>query len=375
MKKIAILGLHLSFGGVESAIVNQANALCDNYEVEIVSIYKMSDFPAFKINPKVKITYLTDLKPNRKEFTDALQEKRLLKTFKEGLKSLKILFFKKYKMINYIKKSDADILISSRIEITELLRKYKKKGKITIAEEHVHHNNNNEYINRLKKACQGIDYLVGVSKELTNFYSQNIPGVKSICIANGLDYTPEKLSKLDNKNLISVGRLSPEKGYLDLIDVFYEIYTKDTDFYLDIIGDGNEREVIENKIKKLKLEKNITLHGFQNKDYINKMMTNASLYLMCSFEESFGIVLIEAGSFGVPQIAYDSAQGANELIINNESGYLIKNRNKTEFAAKVIELINNKKRLKNFGKKAHNIALDYSFESTKAKWLDFISKL
>ena len=65
MKKITILALHLNFGGVESSIVSQANSLCEEYDVELVSIYKMAETPAFKINPKVKVKYLTNLKPNR----------------------------------------------------------------------------------------------------------------------------------------------------------------------------------------------------------------------------------------------------------------------------------------------------------------------
>ena len=193
-KKKTILALHLHFGGVESSIASQANALCNDYEVEIVSIYKMSEQPVFKIDKKVKITYLTDLKPNREEFKNAFKNKKFVTAFKEGLKCLKILYLKKHKMVDAIKNSDADILISSRVEIAELLSKHKKDNVITITEEHCHHNNNEKYINRLSNACKGIDYLVCVSKELTNFYKKHIPHTKPVYIPNGLDYTPTKLS-------------------------------------------------------------------------------------------------------------------------------------------------------------------------------------
>ena len=375
MKKITILALHLNFGGVESSIVNQANSLCDEYEVEIVSVYKMNDRPSFQISPKVKITYLTNLKPNREEFKEELKNKCFIKAFKEGLKSIKILYLKKHKMIEYIKKSKSDIIISSRVEFAKILGKYKKKDIITITEEHVHHNNNLKYIKKLKKSTKNIDYLVCVSKELTNFYSNKFSHIKCIYIPNGLDYTPTELAKLDNKNLISVGRLSQEKGYLDLIDVFYEIYQKDKEFKLDIIGDGNERKLIENKIKELNLTKSITLHGFQKKDFINNRLKNSSLYLMGSFEESFGIVLIEAASFGVPQIAFDSAQGAHEIIEEDKTGYLIKNRDKLLFANKVIEIINNRKKLVELGKNSSKKAMEFSFENVKMKWLDFINDI
>ena len=65
MKKISILGLHLNYGGVEKSIVSQANMLVDAFDVELVITYKMNERVAFNIDPRVKITYLTNKKPNR----------------------------------------------------------------------------------------------------------------------------------------------------------------------------------------------------------------------------------------------------------------------------------------------------------------------
>lgn len=374
-KKIDVLALHLGYGGVESSIANQVNSLCDEYEVEIISIYKLTDNPVFKINDNVKITYLMNLKPNREEFKNALRKRNIINIFKEGVKSVIILYLKKIRMINAIKFSNASIIISTRIELAELLTKYKRDKVITITEEHVHHNNNSKYIKRLTNACKGIDYLVCVSQELTNYYRENITRTKSIHIPNSLDYTPKKLSELNNKKLISIGRLSPEKGFLDLVDVFAEMYKLDNRYCLDIIGDGVEKQKILKKIKDYNLEKNITLHGYQDKKFINEKLSESTLYLMCSHEESFGIVLIEAGSFGVPQIAFDSAQGAHELIDDNINGYLIKNRDAKAFAKIAHELINSKKKIKKFGIEARKKAEKYSFENVKIQWLKFIKSI
>ncbi len=373
MKKIAILGLHLNYGGVEQTIINQANMLASDYEVELAITYKLIEKPAFNVNENVKIIYLTDKKPNREDFKKYLKDKKMFKAFKEGLKSLNILHQKKKTMKEYIKNCNADIIISSRVEIAEILSKNKPQNTIAITEEHCHHNNNKKYIKRLKKACKKIDYIIAVSKELRDFYQREIKNIKSIWIPNSLNYWPSTKSKLNNKNLISIGRLSPEKGYLDLIDVFKIIYTKDKEFHLDIIGDGIEYEKLKTKVTDLGLEKGITLWGFKDREFINKNLKESSLYLMCSEEESFGIVLIEAGSFGIPQIAFNSAQGANELIINNKTGYLISNRDKEEMANKIIKLINDKEKINEFGKNAKDKAEEYTFLNIKNKWLEFIS--
>lgn len=374
MKKIAILGLHLGYGGVEQAIVNQANMLSETYEVELVILYKLLEKPAFKIDPKVKVIYLTDLKPNKKEFLEYLKAKRFIKTFKEGLKSLKIIYYKKKKIKDYLKTTTADIVISSRIEFSEILNKTKGSF-LKIAEEHVYHNNNQKYINRLGRAIKNIDYLVLVSKELTKFYQKKYPQNKCIYIPNSLNFWPTEMVKLNSKNLISVGRLSPEKGFLDLVLVMQRVIKIEPDIHLNIIGDGDDLLKIKTLIKEHKLENNITLHGFQNQDYIANIMAKSSLYVMTSFEESFGIVLIEAGAYGIPAVAFDSAEGAKEIIDDNKSGYLIKDRNQDEMAKKIVYLLNNPDLLKKMGEESRNIAHNYSFAEVKNIWLNFLNKL
>lgn len=371
MRKITILVLHLGFGGVEQAVINQANILSKKYEVTIASIYKLDNSPAFTVDPKVQVEYLTNKKPNRDEFLFAIRKHNLIKVLKEGLNSVKILYLKKHAIKKYIMSCDSDILISSRIYITKLLSKYGKQC-IKIAEEHRHHNNDQRYIKSLAKACKGIDYLVCVSKELTNDYAKVLKNTKCVYIPNGLDYYPDKLSNLDGKRLISVGRISPEKGQLDLIDVFKIIHDIDKDVTLDIIGDGVDRGKLEEKIDALKLKKYVKLHGFQSRKYINSLLVKSSIFLMCSFEESFGTVLIEAASFGVPQIAFSSAQGAKEIILDGVSGIIIENRNKNEMAQKTIELLNNPKRLKKMGIESRRNVEQFKTEIIQEKWLNFL---
>lgn len=141
------------------------------------------------------------------------------------------------------------------------------------------------------------------------------------------------------KILTSVGRLSPEKGYTDLIDVFALINREMPEYTLHIVGDGGERSAVEEKIKAHGLEKSVVLCGYQKKDFINPLLSRSALYLMGSLEESFGIVLIEAQSYGVPCVAFSSARGACEIINDGENGYLIDGRDKKLFAEKVCELL------------------------------------
>ena len=118
----------------------------------------------------------------------------------------------------------------------------------------------------------------------------------------------------------------------------------------------------------------IRLHGFQGKEYINRLLEKSSIYCMTSFTESFGIVLIEAMSFGIPCLAFSSAEGATELINNNINGYLIDNRNKKEYINKLKELINNTNLRKSIGKKGYKTSLEYTTEKISKQWLELLEK-
>lgn len=377
MKKISILSLHLGYGGIEKSIIALANLLADKYNVEIACSYRLYDKPAFNIDKKVKIRYLTrDIAPNKDQFKDALKNKKIGKIVKEGKKSLNVLKLRKETMINYIKNCDSDIIISSRDIFDNWLGKYAKTGVVKIGWEHNHFHGNMKYANKIVKYAKRLDYFVLVSKELRDYYSDRLKGTKCKCvyIPNVIDKLPKYLSRLNKKRLVSVGRLSPEKGPMDLLKIYNRISEVHPDWTLEIIGDGEERSKMEEYILDNNLSKKVTLHGFRNKDYIDDILHNSSIYLMTSFTESFGIVLIEAMSHGVPCIAFDSAEGARELIDHGENGYLIKDRDFSKYINKVFKLIDDKTLRETIGKNAYEEAKSYTGEVVIKLWIDLLEE-
>ena len=377
MKKITILALHLGYGGIENCISNLANSLVDDYEVNIVSTYKLYEKPVFKLNDKIKIKYLmTDLKPNKQELKQSLKKLKLITFFKELKKSLKVLKLKKNLMIEAIKNCDSDVIISTRDIHNNWLSKYGRDKTLKIGWEHNHHHNNKRYINKVTKSVLGLDYFVLVSKDLTKFYSEKLKDkkVKCVYIPNSINFFPQEKAKLETENLISIGRLSHEKGYLDLIDIFKELHQKYPDSKLNIIGDGPNRKKIEKKIRDNKLEDYIILHGFQEKEYINKYLEKSSVYIMTSYTESFGLVLLEAFAYGIPCVAYSSAEGANEIISDNWDGYLIKDRDENKMIKRICELLSNRNRRLIMGANGIKKAQEFNTQKTKQKWIEIINR-
>lgn len=380
MKKIAILSLHLGTGGAEQAIASLSNILVKQNEVEIISVYKLNEKPAFYIDPRVKITYLTeDVRPNGREFKEALKKKNIINIFKEGLTSFKVLYLRRKLMIQAIKNCDADIIISTRVLFSNWLGKYGKSSSIKIAQEHNHHNYNEKVIKKTVNSLDRIDYFMPVSRELRDFYDGLLKEKDTKCmyIPHCLDYFPsdDEVSNLENKRIISVGRLSKEKGFLDLVDVFKLVYDFDNNIRFDIVGDGEERQAIVDRIHEVGMERVITVHGFKNKKELGELYRNADLYVMTSFTESFGLVLVEAESYKLPILAFDSAQGAKEIIVNNENGYLINNRNKEIMAKKILELMENSELKVQLGNAGRKFAEKYKIENVSREWEEFISNI
>lgn len=377
-EKIYILALHLGIGGVESSIAFLSNMLSKNHDVTIICTYKLHNTPAVRLNNNVKIEYLTEnLTPNKEQFLAAVKQKNLKNIFKEGLLSVKILFLKRFTMIKKIKQLDAKVIISTRYTFSKLLGKYGKKECIKIAQEHNHHNNNKKYIKKVVKSLKNIDYFMPVSQELTQFYSKQIKNKKTKCyyIPHGLDYFPEKCAKIEKTQIISVGRLDPIKGFPDLIDIFKIIEPQCPNWTLNIVGGGKQYDELRNKINDLHLENKIFLLGEKNKDELNKIFSQSSIYVMTSYSESFGLVLLEASSFGIPLVAYDSAQGAKEIIKNDENGFLIPKRNKDEMINKILDLINSSELRYNLGQTGRIFAKAHTEENIQEKWKIFLNKI
>lgn len=359
MKKISILSLHLGYGGIEKAVIDLANTLSNEFDVRIVSVYKTFDEPPFKVNSNVRITYLMsgDIALKTDCYKKSLRKFKFITLFKQLFRDYKFNIFRlikdtvlsiinvinKRKLVKkYIKSSEDNIIISTRDFLNKVLGQSKKNNQICIGWEHSHHNNNKRYFNKICNSVKNLDYFVLVSSELYNDYKKALSNntCKCVYIPNMISINNHALSKLNNHNLITVSRLSEEKGLFDLIDVIDLVKNKVSDVKLNLIGDGSLFDLLVSYIKEKKLEDNINMLGYMKSEDVYKYYQESSLYVMTSFTESFGIVLLESFTFGVPAISFDSANGACELI-NSQNGFLISNRDKEKMADCIINYFNN----------------------------------
>ncbi|EAI7228364.1 glycosyltransferase family 4 protein, partial [Campylobacter coli] len=196
-------------------------------------------------------------------------------------------------------------------------------------------------------------------------------------IPNFIPNISKKKSNSSQKNILSIGRITLEdqKGFLRLIDIWKMVQKKEVykDWTLTIVGEGELKKTIEQKIKAYKLENSIILKPFTKE--IEKEYLKASIYVMTSYFESFGMVLIESANYNIPSISFNIHSGPKEIIENEKSGFLIEDGNLQEFADKICLLMDNESLRKQMGENAKKkIKHTFSKEVIMHQWSKIFQK-
>ncbi len=376
MRKITILALHLSYGGVEKAITNMANIFVDTHEVEIISTYCLPNTPAYPLDERVKITYLMKEIPNRKAFKESIQKKQWLTMLTEGLKSIKILFNKKYLLVKKIKTIKEGILISTRNEDSILVSKYASKNVYKIAQLHHDHNFEKRYIRSFQKKYKNIDVFALLNDQMCEEVREIMKGytkVSCVVIPNFIDDFPEDVDVHKKDPVcLAVGRLHPIKGFDRLIKMASQIVKKNPDWKFEIVGDGEQEAELRSRIQEYHMQDHIILLGRKDSKEIQQLMKKATIYCMTSYNEGFGIVLVEAMSCKMASVAFDVRVGPRSIIDDKNSGFLV--TNEQDFIDKVEQLMQDRSLCERIGEQAYENAKRFSKSEVQKIWYNVLEK-
>ena len=169
-------------------------------------------------------------------------------------------------------------------------------------------------------------------KKTYNINSDRIVAIPNI--KNKFALTEVNLKK--KKQVLFVGRLTKQKGVANLIEIWNIIENRTQEYKLVVVGDGEERKLIERKIADYGL-RNVRLEGFRDNvyDYYNE----SSVFFLTSMFEGFPLVLPEAMQFGVIPFAFDTYSALKDVIDNNHDGYIVEPFNIQSYAETFLEFI------------------------------------
>ncbi|MBN2546050.1 MAG: glycosyltransferase [Spirochaetes bacterium] len=290
----------------------------------------------------------------------------------------------------FLKKKNIDIVHShTEFSIGQCGKKAAKKLKIpiihtthTMWEDYTHYIFNGKLLTKsmsrkiLINLLKNINCIIAPSIKAKKYYQQLLPNTPIQIIHNGIDQqnfipTPVKKSEINqlrkefdlkknDKILIFVGRIGKEKRVNELFDAVVPVIKKTQNTKMIFVGEGPILKDLIKKKTELHLNKDIIFTGFVNWELIYRLYYISNIFITTSLSEVHPMTMIEACICKLPIIARRD-DSYLDLVQNGKNGYLVDSD--SELTDRIIELLNNCKKLEEFSENSYYISQSFKAES------------
>lgn len=219
------------------------------------------------------------------------------------------------------------------------------------------------------------DGFVFQTNDAKSFYKK-ITKDRGVIIPNPLfvEELPSPYNGTRKKEIVTAGRLTPQKNQRVLIEAFSKINKKYSDYSLSIYGEGELREELIEMTKKLNIIDKVHFPG--NKIDLLERIKDSSLFVMSSNFEGMPNALLEAMALGLPCISTDCPCGGPRAVIeNNKNGILIPVGDVDAISRSIEKILNDKEFAKSIGKEAAKIRNTLNSENICKKWKEYLENI
>lgn len=214
---------------------------------------------------------------------------------------------------------------------------------------------------------RGADRVIAISRDNAAFVEEMSGRSDAVVIPQGADphyWSPDcrdielrrRFCPDDAPLLLSVCRLSPRKNLKDMVAAASLLRARGLDFRLAIVGTGEERDALTDRIAALGLADHVQLTGFLDDETVRRLYASADVYLSTSLYEGFGLSIVQAMSAGLPIVAY-AAKGTDDYFENGAIGFLTRHVVE-EFAARCADLLGDRDLKRRMGCRARELVLE-----------------
>ncbi|GAB4494238.1 MAG: glycosyltransferase [Anaerolineales bacterium] len=177
---------------------------------------------------------------------------------------------------------------------------------------------------------------------------------------------------------LAVGRLVWAKGYEDLLDAMRMVIAEDSSLYCLVIGEGELRAGLEEKIRENSLDERVILAGYRSREVVLSALKASDIFVMPSRQEGTPIALLEAAAMGVPILA-SACGGIPEMVSDGEQALLVPPGNPPMLAQSLLRLAKNPELRARLGQnaKAHveqNFSLQAQARATLEMYQSVLAK-
>ncbi len=280
----------------------------------------------------------------------------------------------------YIKRNKIDVLINVDVTLGTFSLPLKilcpKLKQIFWEHFSFHYNlNSNRTVKLRKLALKAASAYVTLTPDDTKQFKELVKQPCLVCDIPNINAVNEceKAYDINSKKIVSIGHFLVVKGFDIAISVAKQVFEKHPDWSWELYGDGIERDALCRLVKENKLENNFIFKG-RTSD-LACIYQDASMLVMTSRSEGFGLVLIEAQAYHLPTVAFDVPYGPRNIIKDNVNGYLIEPFDVDTMASKICELIESVELRKKFSENAENDLSKYSKDNVASLWKKLLGEI
>lgn len=204
-------------------------------------------------------------------------------------------------------------------------------------------------------------------------YWGNLPNIE--VIPNAAMHVSDTYSDVMNKRVIAVGRLDYQKGFDRLIQAWQLVQHtgKFTDWKLDIFGQGEWREMLQQMIDKAELQNTVCLN--RPTKQIGEEYVKSDMLVMSSNYEGFPMVMIEAMACGLPVVSFDYKCGPKDIIQTGINGLLVPNGDIQALADAMIKVMADEVYRKMLSQNARKVVDTYSEQAVMSQWIRLFTSI
>lgn len=219
-----------------------------------------------------------------------------------------------------------------------------------------------------KDALSWADAITVVSKEAYDHYAKL--GFKVSLVPNAIDISslPQKKERLYDKQIIFAGRLSKEKGILDLLEASKKL---PSNIHLIILGTGHEQNAV---ISCTKTQSNVHYLGYQQKKRTIELIRGSDLLVQPSLVEGISSTLLEAMACKTPIVA-TKVGGNEEVLEHNKSGILVEPSNLKIMMDEILNIFNDRQKAYELKEQAFKRVQNYDWSHVGNLYLSIYESL
>lgn len=323
MKKICFIAYDMSvIGGVEQVTTSLANALCEAYDVSILSLCGES-IPQLPLDSRIHYLSL-HLGKGRG---------RIMR--KTAMPLLKKYFVENHMDIAFAQGHYPAFVAGGVCGTT--------KTKMIFCDHGALMNQWRDHSTVVMRLLNSIQYskTVTLTEQTRRDYHAKfrIPVKKLVHITNWIADDLPRSEKYDttSRKIVSAGRFGKEKGFDMLIKAFAPVARKHPDWQLDLFGDGEMMENVKALVSEYDLAGQVNLLGMRSD--LKERYGEYAMYVLPSYREGMPLVLLEAKANRLPIISFDILTGPREIVRDGIDGILVPPYDLEKMSAAICTLI------------------------------------